>query len=237
MRLLLFAVIGVIVFFCALGLTIWLTGLSVAAGATLFAVGAFTGLAWLLGSIFSHLDAAESPVTTRHTTLTSSISNVTASKLNEIMTGLSGSRRWESLAETKSWFNSDCAQSMAIYTRKDNGTVGVRNLCYKHGKVRRGIDGEAQATDRPDVLTVSFFPGFVSQYVVRECSDNLLLVTNKDNTNGWLLHALDASTVTDSTINEWRAHLRGIVTGHHVDPETNNVHNPRVHDIQPFKKN
>jgi len=205
MRLIIFAMVLIIIFFCAMGLTVWLTGLSVAAGATLFGVGAFSALLWLLGSIFSAFYAAEPPKK-------ASIDDTTfSSKDLAMFMTRGGSREWESLAETKSWFNADCRGSRAIYTLKHNGKVHVRNVCFaKNGKTR-DVEGEACTTDLPRVVTVSFFPGIVAQYVVRAHDDRFLLVTNKDNTNGWLLHAIEDETATDKEIAEWREKLRRVV--------------------------
>ena len=215
MRLMLFTGMMLIVFLCALGLTVWLTGLLVAAGATIFAVGALAAVSWLLAAAVSSQRVKGSPYPPLEEG-----EALPAEELAQIMTeGPKGSREWESLAETKSWFNSDCARSTAIYTRRHHGGVSVRNVCFsEHGAVR-DVQGEAHASKMPGVLHLSFFPGIFGQYVVRKQDGRFLIVTDQNSRQGWLLHAVDDETLTKKDLEMWRSELRARVSGEVFDIE------------------
>ena len=214
MRLMLFTGMMIIVFLCALGLTVWLTGLSVAAGATIFAVGALSGVAWLLAAAASNQRVKESPSPPLGEDA------LPAEELAKIMTeGPKGSREWESLAETKSWFNADCARSTAIYTRRHHGGVSVRNVCFSERGAVREVEGEAHASKLPGVLHLSFFPGIFAQYVVRKQDGRFLIVTDQSSNQGWLLHAVDDETLTKKELETWRGELRARVSGEVFDIE------------------
>lgn len=137
---------------------------------------------------------------------------VSSAQIAQILTG-GESRSWDSLAETKSWFNRDCDQSVATYTLNEDGTVTVHNECFADFEKTREVKGTATTTKIPGVLAVSFFPGTAGQFVVREQNGRFVIVTNGDNTSGWLLHAQDDSTTTLTEIKQWRDKLRAMVQG------------------------
>lgn len=205
-----FAGVLVIVFFVALGLCIWLTNLSVAAGATLFSIGAAGAVGWLAASIGSNM-IVESELPTPRTN--ANILNVTSEELAQILTG-GGTRQWESIAETKTWYNQKCNRSLATYTMLDNGVVRVHNECTGSHKFFSDITGEARTTELPAVLSVSFFPGIVAQYVVhdKDAQNHFLIVTSRDQTAGWLLHRV-GHKASEEEIGAWRDKFKEKIVG------------------------
>jgi len=208
--LIIFAFVMAIVFFVAMGLCVWLTGLSVAAGATFFGIGAAAAVGWLGASIATNM-IVESPLPREFPIENQGILNKEPHELVDLLTG-GNERKWLSLSETRAWYNKKCFRSTAMYKKRDRHSLEVFNTCYNdRGKVIDTIVGEARTTQVAGTLSVSFFPGIVAPLVVRDEGQGYLIVTNRDNTAAWLLYNAEKGKMLQSDLDAWREKYATIV--------------------------
>lgn len=204
-NLILFAFVGVIVFFLAMGLCLWLTGLSVAAGATFFGIGAAAAVGWFGASVATNM-IVDSPLPKSYEMTI----DMKGHELVDLLTG-GGRREWRSLSETRAWYNKKCCHSRAIYT-KVNDHIQVVNVCEdKHGNQIDMIEGKAYTTHMAGTLSVSFFPGIVAPLIVRDQGKGYMIVTNRDNTAAWLLYNYEAGRIFENDLKGWRKKFSEIV--------------------------
>lgn len=76
---------------------------------------------------------------------------------------------WHEAARLPNSFERDCVAATATYTQREDGLVGVRNVCTKADGSTSDVDGRAKIVDAASnaKLKVSFFgPFFVGDYWV-----------------------------------------------------------------------
>jgi len=76
---------------------------------------------------------------------------------------------WHEAARLPNGFERDCVAATATYTRREDGLVGVRNVCTKADGSTSDVDGRAKIVDSATnaKLKVSFFgPFFFGDYWV-----------------------------------------------------------------------
>lgn len=109
---------------------------------------------------------------------------------------------WHEAARLPNQFERDCIAATATYSRRDDGLVGVRNVCTKsNGKVS-SVDGRAKIVDTTTnaKLKVSFFgPFFFGDYWVLDVAADYSWALVGEGSGRYLWVLTRAETVDDAT--------------------------------------
>lgn len=219
-RLIVFAFVLAIVFFVAMGLCVWITGLSVAAGATFFGIGVAAAVGWVGTSVATNM-IAESPLPKGYRITNEDILGRSPKQLVDILTE-GFVKQWRSVSETHSRFTENGYHSEARYSTRDGKSIKVVNMCVddfgNEIKEINNVVGKAHATSLPGIFSVSFFPGIVEQLVLHEAGDGFILLSNRDRTSAWLMHDTQIEKIIADKLEVYRQKFREIVaTPNYVD--------------------
>jgi len=231
-RLITFAFVLAIVFFVAMGLCVWITGLSVAAGATFFGIGVAAAVGWVGTSVATNM-IVETPLPKGYQITNEYILRRSPKQLVDILTGETV-KQWRSVSETHSRFTENGNHSEAVYSTMDGKSIKVINMCVddygNEVKEINNVVGKAHATSLRGIFSVSFFPGIVEQLVLHEANDGFILLSNRDRTSAWLMHDTQIKKIGKNKLIAYRKKFKEIVA------TPNYVHHklPGVFYDQPF---
>lgn len=112
---------------------------------------------------------------------------------------------WHEAARFPNQFERDCVAATATYTKRDDGLIGVTNVCTKANGARETARGRAKVadTDTNAKLKVSFFgPFFVGNYWVLDVAPDYSWALVGEGTGRYLWVLTREERVSDQVKND-----------------------------------